>query len=137
MVSGRSAALLILSLCTMYLCLYCIGSNRLCGWQLHCVEQAAFLLSVCYHPNIMWSCLFCRGFVRERVKPSRQLRDSQPSAAEGRPLGAMIHVLGINHSISASAVFGDFYRCAALLDLGQCSSSMRFEYFSLCSSEQV
>lgn len=56
--------------------------------------------------------------MRERQKPSRQLRDSKSSAAEGRPLGAMIHVLGINRSISASAVFGDFYRCAALLDLG-------------------
>ena len=58
----------------------------------------------------------CRGFVRERPKPSRQLRDSQSSAADGRPLGEMVHVLGINHSISASAVFGDFYRCAAVLD---------------------
>lgn len=29
----------------------------------------------------------------------------------GRPLGAMIHVAGINKTISASSTFGDFYRC--------------------------
>ena len=50
--------------------------------------------------------------MREKPREQRQLRDSKPSAAEGRPLGARVDVMGINHSISASAVFGDFYRCA-------------------------
>ena len=54
----------------------------------------------------------CRGFVREHSGQARQLRKSPSSAEEGRPLGARIDVMGINHSISASAVFGDFYRCA-------------------------
>ena len=61
-------------------------------------------------------CLSRRGFVRERPKPSRQLRDSRSSAADGRPLGAVVHVMGINHSISASAVFGDFYRYAKVFE---------------------
>jgi hypothetical protein len=35
------------------------------------------------------------------------------SATKGRPLGATIHVHGINKTKSASPLFGDFYRCAS------------------------
>lgn len=58
----------------------------------------------------------CRGIVREHSGQARHLRKSPSSAEEGRPLGARIDVMGINHSMSASAVFGDFYRCASPAD---------------------
>ena len=58
----------------------------------------------------------CRGFVREHLGQARHLKKGPSSAEEGRPLGARIDVMGINHSMSASAVFGDFYRCASRPD---------------------
>lgn len=52
-----------------------------------------------------------RGFVRERGQGAavRSL-DAVGSAAKGRPLGATIHVQGISKTMSASSLFGDFYR---------------------------
>ena len=52
----------------------------------------------------------CRGFVMEAPAQRRYLREAPPSGGDGRPLGAMVNVMGINRTISASAEFGDFYR---------------------------
>ncbi|CAL8464154.1 g3689 [Coccomyxa elongata] len=51
-----------------------------------------------------------RGFVREHDAKHGRLLGEAGSAAKGRPLGATIHVSGINKTVSASSTFGDFYR---------------------------
>ncbi len=51
-----------------------------------------------------------RGFVREHDAKHGRLLGAEGTAANGRPLGATIHVSGIHKTISASSTFGDFYR---------------------------
>lgn len=52
----------------------------------------------------------CRGFVRERGASGRLLGEGG-APGKGRPLGATIHVFGIDKTMSASSTYGDFYRC--------------------------
>lgn len=58
--------------------------------------------------NLLWP---GRGFVREADAKQGRLLGVEGSATKGRPLGATIHVSGINKTVSASSTFGDFYRC--------------------------
>ncbi|KAK9918404.1 hypothetical protein WJX75_003872 [Coccomyxa subellipsoidea] len=50
-----------------------------------------------------------RGFVRERGASGRLLGEGG-APGKGRPLGATIHVSGIDKTMSASSTYGDFYR---------------------------
>lgn len=57
-------------------------------------------------------CEVRRGVVSEAPAGSGTQWALAAQAAKPRPLPARINVLGINHTITASPEFGDFYRCA-------------------------
>ncbi|EIE24879.1 hypothetical protein COCSUDRAFT_14223 [Coccomyxa subellipsoidea C-169] len=60
------------------------------------------------HPIISAPCAFCVG--ARWVQGGAHALGEAGAAGKGRPLGAVIHVEGIDKTMSASSTFGDFYR---------------------------